>query len=582
MINKRIFCAFIAALLIFSLQLQTLAAVNITLDMDKTGFINDIVTVEGTASARTRITMLIIKPGFTLSSLNEDNMKDRIVSMKQNSNISADRSFTFTFNMKDEYPSGTYTIVVSGADVTTPQTKTFYFVNMALRQTGLDKINNASSGKDIMDNILYDFDSKAIFEMIGFSYTDYELAVNKEFICNKLFAARPYTAGAAGEQKAVSTFNQNTYLTIINEAAQSQKQEKFELYANKLEIQIEKGSLYNYLSETGKLNIAWDTLKIMNFSDVKALQDDFFETMVLTLIKECPYGVIGEALPLMSDYLGILLTGGYASLNDDQKTEVHKALVGLNDISKTRTAFNDAVIKAGNPDSNNNNNNGGQNSGGPVGSGGNRGNTTIGAYGGSIEEYRPVSEPAPDREPIDFNDVPDSHWAKESIKYLSGKNVINGMGDGSFMPDDYITREQFITIVVKAFGIEGANDSPVFNDVSEDAWYASFVASASGAGIINGIGDDAFGIGMNIIRQDMSVILERACKVKGIDMPEIKDEPTFVDFDNVSDYAASSITLLYKAGILNGSDQNEVMPLAPSTRAQVSKVVYEVLKLINK
>ena len=574
MINKKIFCIFIAALLIFSLQLYTFAAVDITLDMDKTGFINDIVIAEGTASARTRITMLIIKPGFTLASLTEDNMMDRIVCLKQNSNIPADRHFSFTFNMKDEYPGGTYTIVIGGTDVAVSQTKTFYFVNTALRQAGLDKINNAASGKDILDNILYDTDSKAIFEMIGFSYTDFSAVINKESVCNKLFASRPYTGGASGELRAATVFNQNTFLTIINEAGQSDKQAKLELYAAKLGIDITKGSVYSYLTGIEKESIAWDKLKIINFSDVTDLQNKFTEITTLTIFNEGTYGIIGDILPLVSTYLGITLSS-YNNLTDEQKIVVNKAVVGLDSVSAIKKAFDNAVSGSTATPTNSGS------SQRPSSSSGSSG--TIGAYGGGANEYRPISEPAPIKEdPVEFSDVPASHWAKESIDYLAEKKIINGFGDGSFMPDEFITREQFTAIIVKAFEIGSSQAGADFNDVGKNEWYSGFISTASSAGIIKGTEEGIFGLGLNIIRQDMAVMLMRTCELKGINLPLIKDDPSFSDFSDVSDYSVSAISFLYKAGILNGSEQNEIMPLNETTRAQVAKVVYEVLKLLNK
>lgn len=68
-------------------------------------------------------------------------------------------------------------------------------------------------------------------------------------------------------------------------------------------------------------------------------------------------------------------------------------------------------------------------------------------------------------------------------------------------------------IVTSAFGFAASNDAAAFSDVDQAAWYAPYVAAAQENSIVSGLGDGRFGIGTNITRQDMAVIIANALKV---------------------------------------------------------------------
>lgn len=51
-----------------------------------------------------------------------------------------------------------------------------------------------------------------------------------------------------------------------------------------------------------------------------------------------------------------------------------------------------------------------------------------------------------------FNDI-SNHWARAYIETWSGNGIFGGMGDGSFCPDDFLTREQFATALNRLFSL---------------------------------------------------------------------------------------------------------------------------------
>ena len=90
-----------------------------------------------------------------------------------------------------------------------------------------------------------------------------------------------------------------------------------------------------------------------------------------------------------------------------------------------------------------------------------------------------------------FSDVPESHWAYDTICGLTEKGIINGVGDGLYQPDGTLTRAQFIKLLTCALGTYDAQKTypVVFADTPSDAWYTPYVTCGVQSGIIENKGD---------------------------------------------------------------------------------------------
>lgn len=191
-----------------------------------------------------------------------------------------------------------------------------------------------------------------------------------------------------------------------------------------------------------------------------------------------------------------------------------------------------------------------------------------------MPEYQePVTKPE-----MAFEDLDSVSWAKEAIKYLYDNNIASGTSDKTFSPNDHLTREQFVKIICGAFNVPSSSQAVSFKDVKKGAWYEPFVKDACGAGLVSGTSKDTFGVGQKITRQDLAVIIYRAVGDK------IKAEgkaPVFNDKKEISGYAVPAVTVLSKAGIINGSDGN-FNPKNYCTRAEMAKIVYGVIANIGE
>ncbi len=168
-----------------------------------------------------------------------------------------------------------------------------------------------------------------------------------------------------------------------------------------------------------------------------------------------------------------------------------------------------------------------------------------------------------------FWDISDADWFKHPVSVLSNSGIINGYNDGSFKPQNYITRAEFTKLVASAFSIKSGKGAS-FEDVSNDAWYAEYINDASGAGIISGY-DGKFNPENCITRQDAVVIMGRIAKLFGIEYAGYK---AFDDMENISLYAVTTVGAFYSNGILNGNGEGAFCPIDYITRAEASQLIY--------
>lgn len=180
-----------------------------------------------------------------------------------------------------------------------------------------------------------------------------------------------------------------------------------------------------------------------------------------------------------------------------------------------------------------------------------------------------------------FSDLSGSSWAVKYIDYAAYKGIMSGDGDGTFRPEDKISREEFLKIVIEALGIGKDEVMPPvelkYSDVGEDDWFFGYVKKGNYFGIITGIAEDSFGTGQTVTRQDAAVILMRAKEKAKLVLRDTAEQTDFSDGADIADYAKDAIVKLQKAGIINGYENGEFRPNGGVTRAEAAKIIYGIL-----
>lgn len=115
-----------------------------------------------------------------------------------------------------------------------------------------------------------------------------------------------------------------------------------------------------------------------------------------------------------------------------------------------------------------------------------------------------------------FGDVPLNSWYAPYVEEAKRLEIVSGYPSGGFGPNDFIDRAAALKIILLAAGLNiESNLVNEFDDVADDAWFASYVKFAAGMDIVSGYGDGRFGPGDNITRAQVAKVVIRALELKG-------------------------------------------------------------------
>jgi len=219
-------------------------------------------------------------------------------------------------------------------------------------------------------------------------------------------------------------------------------------------------------------------------------------------------------------------------------------------------------------------------SGDTTGSGGQGGN-----FGGGSISFPLTGQqnqgPGPSAEHRRFPDVTADFWAFGTIDRMAQLGIISGHPDGLFAPNDAVTREQFVRMIVVAFNIPRSGVTGAFNDMPAEHWAATYVEAASAAGIIQGIGDGLFGTGFNITREDAAVIIYNTATRFG-GLVSAGASADFNDSAYIAGYAQNAVGELVNTGVITGLPGGMFAPRNTTTRAEAATMIYRLMVLAGR
>lgn len=185
------------------------------------------------------------------------------------------------------------------------------------------------------------------------------------------------------------------------------------------------------------------------------------------------------------------------------------------------------------------------------------------------------SEPSQPEQPKPVFTDTVKHWANEEILKGVQLKLIEGYPDNTFRPSNPISRAEFVSIIVRAFKLDGKGEVLSFKDTDNiGAWAKDAVAKAIEAGIITGYEDGTFRPNENISRSEIAVIIARAMKLE-------VDEPVgtgFADDDSIPDWAKAAVKLLKEQEIIQGRTKDQFVPKANATRAESIVMILRMLE----
>jgi hypothetical protein len=182
-----------------------------------------------------------------------------------------------------------------------------------------------------------------------------------------------------------------------------------------------------------------------------------------------------------------------------------------------------------------------------------------------------------------FGDVSSGHWAKNAIEVLASRGIIQGVPGDSFLPGQSITRADFASMLVRLLNLSGTTSSTGagFTDVKPEDYFYGDLLTAKQHGLINGQQDGSFHPQEPVSRQDMFVMTARALKAAGIlqgDSAEAAGaSANFANQAGIASYAAADIAWLAEAGFVKGDAGGLLHPASLSSRAEAAVLIYRIL-----
>ena len=155
----------------------------------------------------------------------------------------------------------------------------------------------------------------------------------------------------------------------------------------------------------------------------------------------------------------------------------------------------------------------------------------------------------------EFVDVPDSHWAAESVTFAASRELFNGTSDVTFSPAGNMTRAMIVTVLARYDGVD---------TTSGNTWYEAGAAWAVTNGVSDGTNLDG-----TVSREQLVTMLWR---LVGSPVLE-KDLTGYPDTDEVSDWAIRAMVWAVENGILTGNGAGELNSQGTATRAEVATML---------
>ena len=481
-------------------------------------------------------------------------------------------SGSFDFNFKVGGATKTYTVFVTAESSGESVSKDFVYVGTTDLQTALDIINNASSAAAMKSSLQQIVQGLTVAALLGIDVDSAdELAADTEAY-QYLVDNRPYSA--AGISEIADLFDVGIIVRGINELTSAADMlQAIEQHGAKLGL-FETGTdsiIEEHLTE--KIHVGERLVK-KDLKNLDILKDVYAEAVILAACQHPASGrfTIEEVLELEKARIGIVNEWAtYSSLSATSKVWVISQIqvTDTTDLDTLRSSFAAAVAaKAGESGGTSSSPGGGSGGGG---GGGGSSNTNGVLSTGILADIGTPTESAEQG----FSDMSGAPWAEEAVNYLSEKGVLAGRGNGIFAPNDMVTREEFVKMIVTALEIQTGNEASSFADTSDGAWYNQYINAALELGIVNGIGENQFGVGQNITREDLVVMCHRGI---GANFFESTEANLFTDDADIAEYAKASVTAFYANGIVSGYENGAFLPKNTASRAEAAKIIYELIK----
>ncbi|RNF39982.1 S-layer homology domain-containing protein [Planococcus salinus] len=171
------------------------------------------------------------------------------------------------------------------------------------------------------------------------------------------------------------------------------------------------------------------------------------------------------------------------------------------------------------------------------------------------------------------NDIAPGSALEKEMKEMIDRGILTGYTDGTYRPQENVTREQFAAFISRALNLPAG--SHAFKDVNPNTKLGREVGKVYAAGIMDGLSRDRFAPNALITREQVAMTIENMLEYSRMDLQ--KKEMNFTDADDMSSIVLSALYNIANYQIVNGYPDNSFKPKANATREQAAAFIYRFL-----
>jgi len=186
--------------------------------------------------------------------------------------------------------------------------------------------------------------------------------------------------------------------------------------------------------------------------------------------------------------------------------------------------------------------------------------------------------------PARFSDI-QNHWARLFIEGLATQGIISGLPDGTFRPNQAMSRAEFAAVLQKAFQKPTKRPYVPFVDVPGKHWAAPAIQKAFETGFISGYPGNRFRPDASIARMEVLISLVTGLEINSDVIADIKGifPELYQDVAQIPSYAIEKVAAATDAGfVVNFPNLKQLKPLEVATRADVAAFIYQALIYLEK
>lgn len=179
-----------------------------------------------------------------------------------------------------------------------------------------------------------------------------------------------------------------------------------------------------------------------------------------------------------------------------------------------------------------------------------------------------------------FTDVPADHWARGAIEFVYEYGIMEGMPGNLFAPSETVSRGQVATILYRLAGEPAVVFHPAFSDVQAGQWYANAIVWASDNDIVRGLDDGRFAPNEHVTREQFAAMFHRYARFAGHDtsVPANFSLASFADHRQISTWAVDYMRWANRSGLIRGTPERTLNPQGSTSRAECATVLQRFIQ----